>query len=168
MDISTRQARIGRPFPYSRARPEMKISSQLFDAYLCCPLQCWLHSRAETISGNIYAEWARAHKEAYYKNGLKHAFATIPETARATNPPISKTFTDSTWRLTTNIRLNTNDIEAHLQAVEKLSSEGGARTISSSLIVSNLLTSLLRFISCRSRSTHSCSPKPLDARSVSG
>jgi predicted RecB family nuclease len=106
----------------------MKISSQLFEAYLYCPLQCWLHSRAETISGNIYAEWARAHNEAYYKNGLKHAFTTIPETARAINPPISKTFTDSTWRLTTNVRLNTNDIEAHLQAVEKLSSEGGART----------------------------------------
>ncbi len=112
----------------------MKISSQLFEAYLYCPLQCWLHSRAETISGNIYAEWARAHKEAYYKNGLKHAFTTIPEPARAINPPISKKVTDSTWRLTTNIRLNTNDIEAHLQAVEKLPSEGGARPAPRSLL----------------------------------
>ena len=49
----------------------MIISCQLFEAYLFCPLKCWLRSRAEPVTGNKYAEWTRAHKEAYYREGLK-------------------------------------------------------------------------------------------------
>ena len=126
MDISTLQARIGRP-SLTKATAEMTISSQLFEAYLYCPLKCWLQSRAEPISGNIYAEWARVHKEAYYQDGLKRAFTTIPETARAINPPISKNFMDATWRLSSDIRLSAKELESHLQAVERIPSEGRVR-----------------------------------------
>ena len=108
---------------------EMDINSQLFEAHLHCPTKCWLHSRAETISGNMYAEWVRAHKEAYYKNGLKRAFATFPESARAINPPISKDFKDAKWRLAIDVRLRANDLESRLLAVETMSSEGNGRPV---------------------------------------
>ncbi len=49
----------------------MIISSQIFEAYLECPTKCWLRSRAEPITGNVYAEWARAQNEAYCEGGLK-------------------------------------------------------------------------------------------------
>jgi predicted RecB family nuclease len=103
---------------------EMNISSQLFEAYLHCPTKCWLQSRGETVSGNMYAEWARTHKEAYYKEGLKRAFEIFPETARAINPPLSKSFKDAMWRLAIDVRLQTRELESRLPLVERVPSEG--------------------------------------------
>jgi predicted RecB family nuclease len=77
----------------------------------------------------MYAEWARAHKEAYYKDGLKRAFETLPEIARAINPPISKNLKDAKWRLAVDVRLRTNDLESRLLAVETMPSEGPGRPV---------------------------------------
>jgi predicted RecB family nuclease len=108
----------------------MIISCQLFEAYLFCPLKCWLRSRAEPVTGNKYAEWTRAHKEAYYKEGLKHAFAAFAESDHAINPTIiSDNFRDATWLFTTDLRLRTHDLESCLLAVEKVPSEGRGRPV---------------------------------------
>jgi predicted RecB family nuclease len=107
----------------------MIISSQIFEAHLECSTKCWLRSRAESITGNAYAEWARAQNEAYYEGGLKRLFAMLPESDRATGPPISKNLKDVTWRIATDLRLRTNNLETQLQAVEKMPSEGRGRTV---------------------------------------
>ena len=77
----------------------MIISSQIFEAYLECSTKCWLRSRAEPITGNAYAEWARAQNEAYYEDGLKRLLAMLPESDCAMGPPISKNSKDVTWRI---------------------------------------------------------------------
>jgi predicted RecB family nuclease len=103
----------------------MIISCQLFEAYLFCSLKCWLRSRAEPVTGNKYAEWSRRHNEAYYKEGLKHAFAAFAETDRAINPTItSSNFREATWLFASDVRLRTHDLESRLLAVEKVPSEG--------------------------------------------
>jgi len=107
----------------------MNITSQLFESYLYCPTKCWLQSRSETVSGNMYAEWARAHQEAYYKDGLKRAFERLPDIARAINPPISENLKDAKWRLAVDVRLRTNDLESRLLAVEAMPSEGPGRPV---------------------------------------
>ena len=91
--------------------------------------KCWLRSRAEPTAGNIYAEWARAHNETYYKDGLKRLLAMFPESARAIDPPISQYFKDATWRFAIDVRLRTNDLDSRLQAVERLPSEGRGRPV---------------------------------------
>ena len=45
----------------------MKITSDLFDAFLKCPTKCYLHSTGQTGSGNAYAEWVREQNDAYRK-----------------------------------------------------------------------------------------------------
>ena len=107
----------------------MIISSQIFEASLECSTKCWLRSRAESSTGNAYAEWARAQNEAYYEDGLNRLFAMLPESDRAMGPPISKNFKDATWRIATDLRLRTNNLETHLRAVEKMPSEGRGRTV---------------------------------------
>jgi hypothetical protein len=107
----------------------MIISSQIFQAHLECSTKCWLRSRAESITGNAYAEWARAENEAYYEGGLKRLFAGLPESDRAMGPPISKNFRDVPWRIAADLRLRTNNLETLLQAVEKMPSEGRGRTV---------------------------------------
>jgi predicted RecB family nuclease len=72
---------------------------------------------------------ARAQNEAYCEGGLKRLFAMFPESDRAMGPPISKNFKDVTWRIATDLRLRTNSLETHLQAVEKMRPEGGGTTV---------------------------------------
>src|SRR5262245_8867973 len=107
----------------------MNLSSELFEAYLCCPLKCWLQSRAEPASGNMYPEWVRARKEVYYKEGVARAFAGVPESARSINPPISTKFKDATWRLAIDARLRTKDLQSRLLAVEKIPSKECGRPV---------------------------------------
>ena len=111
IDIIPVQARIEPTYPPVKGIAAMIISCQLFEAYLFCPLKCWLRSRAEPVTANRYAEWARAHKEAYYNEGLKRAVAVFAESARAINPPItSNNFRDATWRFAIDVRLRTHDL----------------------------------------------------------
>jgi predicted RecB family nuclease len=100
----------------------MIVSSQLFEAYLECSTKCWLRSRAEPASGNIYAEWARPQNETYLEYGLRRSFATVPESDRATAPP-----KDATWRLAIDVRWGTRELESRLHAVERIPSEGRGR-----------------------------------------
>jgi hypothetical protein len=106
---------------------QMIISSHIFEAHLECSTKCWLRSRAEPITGNTYAEWARAQNEAYYEGGLKRLFAMHPESDRAMGPPISKNSKDVTWRIAIDLRLRTNNLETHIRAVEKMPFEGRRR-----------------------------------------
>ena len=105
----------------------MIVSSQLFEAYLECSTKCWLRSRAEPAAGNVYAEWARAQNETYCQDGLKRLLAILPESDRATAPPIPKNSKDATWRLAIDVRWRTSDLESRLHAVERIPSEGRGR-----------------------------------------
>jgi predicted RecB family nuclease len=105
----------------------MIVNSHLFEAFLECRTKCWLRSRTVPTVGNAYVHWARAQSEAYYDGALKRLVAMHPESKRAIAAPISKNLKDATWRVISDIRLSANDLESHLQAVERMPSEGGAR-----------------------------------------
>ena len=105
----------------------MIISSPLFEAYLECDTKCWLRAHSERGTGNTYAEWARLKSESYYEDGRKHLLAMFPENGRAIAPLISMNAKDQTWRVATDVRLQTNGLELRLQAVEKMPSEGRAK-----------------------------------------
>ena len=53
----------------------------------------------------------------------------LPETERATRPPISKISKNATWRIAIGSRLRTNSFETQLHAVEKTPSEGRGRIV---------------------------------------
>jgi predicted RecB family nuclease len=105
----------------------MIVNSPLFESYLECPTKCWLRSRAEPGTGNFHAEWVRAQNETYFLDGSRHLLATVPESDRATAPPIPKSPKDVTWRLAIDVRCRTTDMEACLQAVERVPAEGRGR-----------------------------------------
>jgi predicted RecB family nuclease len=107
----------------------MIISPQIFEAYLECSTKCWLRSRAEPITGNAYAEWARAQNEAYNEGGLNRLLAILPESERAMGPPISRNSKDVTWRIAIDLCLRTNNLETHIRVVEKMPSDGRGRTV---------------------------------------
>src|SRR5208283_4399357 len=114
----------------TRGDPEalrMLISSQLFENYLQCSTKCWLRSGAEPVTGNCYADWIRAQKEAYFQEGLKRLLPTLPESGRVTAPPIPKSPKDVSWRLAIDVRWRTGILESCLRAVERLPAESRSR-----------------------------------------
>src|SRR5215469_7695337 len=121
----------------------MIVSTELFDAYLECPVKCWLRSRAAPAAGNIYADWARAQNATYCDDGLKRLLATVPESNRAIGLPSEKNPIAASWRLAVDVRLRTNNLESRLRAVERTPPMDGAAP-SSSPIVSNSPTKLSR------------------------
>lgn len=102
----------------------MVISSQLFESYLQCPTKCWLRWRAEQPTGNAYAEWLAAQNETYSQVGLKRLVAAFPECDCSTAPPTPSNHKEAIWRLAVDVRWNTNDLESHLQAVERVPANG--------------------------------------------
>ena len=107
----------------------MIVSSQLFETYLECDTKCWLRARAEPSTGNTYAEWARLKNKTYYEDGRKRLLAMFPENSRAIAPPISSHAKTAIWRVATDICLQTNGLESHLQVIEKVPSQGRARLV---------------------------------------
>jgi predicted RecB family nuclease len=107
----------------------MIVTYQLFDSYLDCTTKCWLLSRAEPATGNCYAEWVRARNEAYFQDGLKRLRSALPESERATTPPIPKNTKDVTWCLALDVRWRIRDLESRLQAVERVPAGGRGRTV---------------------------------------
>jgi hypothetical protein len=43
----------------------MKISAEVFGAYLNCPTKCWLRAAGHPPTGNAYSEWVKAQNDSY-------------------------------------------------------------------------------------------------------
>jgi predicted RecB family nuclease len=105
----------------------MHITSSLFDAYLKCPTKCFLRSQGETSAENAYADWVRDQNESYRSSGIEHLMAGIASDECAINPPAEENLATAQWRLAVDFVLRTQDLEAHLHAVERIPSEGRGR-----------------------------------------
>ena len=105
----------------------MTVSSLIFESYLACPTKCWLRSRAEPATGNLYAEWARAQNETYFQDGLKYLLATCPESDRVIAPALPKNFEESDLAPRRRCALDNKELDCSLQAIERVPSEGRGR-----------------------------------------
>jgi predicted RecB family nuclease len=56
----------------------MKITPDLFEAFLKCPTKCWLRVVGEPTSGNAYAEWVQAQNESYRTEAAKRLTEDLP------------------------------------------------------------------------------------------
>jgi hypothetical protein len=56
----------------------MKISADVFEAFLKCSTKCWLRAAGEPPSGNAYAEWVRWQNESYRADAAKRLIADVP------------------------------------------------------------------------------------------
>jgi predicted RecB family nuclease len=102
----------------------MIVSLPLFEAYIECRTKCWLRSRAEPSTGNLYAEWTNLQKATYCEDQLKHLLRTFHESDRVDEPQISRhAAKNAKWRFATNVLLRTDGLETHLHALERKPSE---------------------------------------------
>src|SRR5215831_17498491 len=59
------------PEGYQEIASFMRITSTLFDAYLKCPIKCWLKSVGDHATDNPYAQWVHSQHESYRATGIQ-------------------------------------------------------------------------------------------------
>jgi predicted RecB family nuclease len=104
----------------------MKITSNLFDAFLKCPTKCYLRSTGQTGAGNAYAEWVREQNDGYRKEAVQR-LVTVAEGEAAVTSPDAADLKTATWRLALDFPLETGTMASRLHAVERGPSQGRGR-----------------------------------------
>ena len=108
----------------------MRISSDLFSAFLKCHTKCWLRAAGEPASGNAYAEWVKSQHRSYHATRIERLLSETPKGEVAVSPS-PENLKAAKWRLAANLtahaRLNTCVLESEVHAVERAPSEGRGR-----------------------------------------
>ena len=126
--------------PWQSAR--MKITSDIFEAYLKCSTKCFLTSVGEGKTGNAYADWFHAQNELYRNKGVEYL---LEGSARdgCVSRPSSEDAKTAKWRLATDFIVQTPQLESVIHAVERVPPEGRgkvAQFIPTRFIFTNKLT----------------------------
>ena len=104
----------------------MKITPDLFEAFLKCPTKSWLRTTNELPSGNTYAEWVKSQEESYRPQTAR-LVAELSNGDLVTSPEVEN-LKSAKWRLATNVvvRAQTDScaVESSLHAVERIPSAG--------------------------------------------
>jgi len=99
----------------------MKVTSDLFQAYLKCHTKCWLRATGELGTGNSYSEWVQAQNLSYRATEVARLVAASPKNEIATSPNL-KDFQTTKWRLATgvaaDVQIDLKILESELHAVQ--------------------------------------------------
>jgi hypothetical protein len=110
----------------------MKITSEVFEAFLKCPTKCWLRATGEPGSGNTYAEWVKSQTELYRTMETERLLSETPSDEFAISSLAVNLKTDK-WRLAASVvvhaQTNFCTFESELHAVERAPSEGRGRSV---------------------------------------
>src|SRR6266567_5150192 len=108
----------------------MRISSDLFNAFLKCSTKCWLRAAGEPASGDAYAEWVKSQNGSYHATEIERLLSETPKSEVAVSPPPGN-LKAAQWRLAANLAarapMNTCVLESEVHAVERVPSEGRGR-----------------------------------------
>lgn len=108
----------------------MRISSDLFKAFLKCPSKCWLQAVGEPASGNAYADWVKSQDRSYHATEIERLLSETPKGEVAVSPPMEN-LKAAKWCLTVNVsahaRMNSCLLESEVHAVERAPSGGRGR-----------------------------------------
>ena len=80
----------------------MKITPDVFEAYLKCPTKCWRRAAGESSSGSIYPEWAKTQSQSYRMDETERLFAALPND-QVVHSPDAENLRVAKWRLASSV-----------------------------------------------------------------
>jgi hypothetical protein len=99
----------------------MRITSSLFEAFLKCPMKCWLRAGNEAPPGNVYAEWVKTQNESYRVAETNRLIAETPPAGSALSPP-AETLKLAKWLLASDVVVRTTGMPRGSRSEGALSS----------------------------------------------
>jgi hypothetical protein len=103
---------------------ENVITSELLEAYLACPMKCYLRSSGEKCSENKFFVWYETQKESYRRVGARRLEASVPHQELIRNQIAPRNFRKAQWQLALNQVLDTDDLSATIHAIQRIPKEG--------------------------------------------
>src|SRR6516165_10174906 len=105
----------------------MKITLDLFEAYLKCPTKCWLRANDEPFAGGTYPEWVKAQNDSYRASETRRSVSALPNNEVVLSPDL-KNFKAAKWRLAFNLavqaQMDSYVLESELHSLERVPGEG--------------------------------------------
>lgn len=87
----------------------MRITPDLFEAYLKCPTKCWLRATDEPDIGHPYSEWVKSQNESFRATETERLIAETPE-GEAAHAPCPVNLKTGKWRLAVDVAVATPNL----------------------------------------------------------
>jgi len=97
----------------------MNITSYLFEAYLKCPMKCFLRSRREAGAGNAYADWVRTQTDSYRNDQIKDFRTVATSDGRIIAAPHTENPKVAEWDYAFDFVARAQNFESHIHIVER-------------------------------------------------
>lgn len=97
----------------------MRITSELFDAFLNCPTKCYLRSKGERGTGNAFAGWRAAQQSTYRSDGTNRLTADGRAKECITGHLDAAALKSGQWRFAVNCAVRADAWESQLDALER-------------------------------------------------
>jgi predicted RecB family nuclease len=121
---------------------KMKITSDLFHAYLKCSTKCWLRATNEPATENDYPKWVKAQDRSYRAAEVARLVAASPTNEIAHSPDlkdVNTTLSRLATNLMTDAQLDSNLLESDLHAVQLVPAKNPVHVIPIRFIFTNKL-----------------------------
>jgi predicted RecB family nuclease len=105
----------------------MTITDDLVEAFLKCPTKCFLRSRGEAGTGNVYAAWARTKNDVFRIEGTKRLVAEVTPDKCAIGTQAMGSLKPAAWHLGTDLAVQSQELQCFCHAVEQIPSAGRGR-----------------------------------------
>ena len=100
----------------------MKLTSSLFGAYLNCPTKCFLWSRGEIGTEDVYGHWARTQDESYRREAARHVRMECPDSELLIDPIGAERLKTAHWRWALDFTAETKHGSFSVQALRRAAS----------------------------------------------
>ncbi|HTS05270.1 MAG TPA: TM0106 family RecB-like putative nuclease [Candidatus Eisenbacteria bacterium] len=101
----------------------MKITPELFEAYLKCPTKCFLLAHGETAPGNTYTDWVRTQIADYRSEASQRLTAGATPGECVIGPRAGEKLKFAKWTLAIDLTVGTDRLESTIHAVERAASQ---------------------------------------------
>ncbi len=89
----------------------MTITDDLVEAFLKCPTKCFLRSRGEAGTGNVYAAWARTKNDVFRIEGTKRLVAEVTPDKCAIGTQAMGSLKPAAWHLGIDLAVQSQELE---------------------------------------------------------
>jgi predicted RecB family nuclease len=107
----------------------MKITADIFEAFLKCPTKCYLRSLGDVGTENAYADWLSIQNESCRREGVKCLTARTAPGEHVGSPSATTNLKLAKWQFAIDYVVRSQNLESRLHAVERIPSGGRSKAV---------------------------------------
>jgi predicted RecB family nuclease len=106
----------------------MVITTQVFEAYLKCPLKCWLLFTREPGTGNTYSDWRQKSNDSYRDLGVEQLLIRVKGDEHSVSRVNNLNIKTAKWKYASYVKVKNDSLESNIHVIEHIPPEGRGRS----------------------------------------